>query len=188
MLRQGPSLLLERVRMTLALASELASSRAARPPSWRPSDLASPSNSPAWMRSFRTYRRLRGRGLRRAPRKGRMSVRLLCLTRAALVAGCATRLPSTSFADPAALERATNGYYEHHAVEEHGYCDTPYIDGLSQVAVVTNSRTDWSWTSATCTATGFRMVMGMVAAHASATPAAASPWPRAPRRASPSLT
>ncbi len=67
-----------------------------------------------------------------------MSIRLLCLTLvAALVAGCAgSRLPSTGFAEPAALERAMKGYYEAHASEEHGQCLRPYIDGLTQVTVV----------------------------------------------------
>jgi hypothetical protein len=68
-----------------------------------------------------------------------MSTRLLCVALVvALVAACATRLPSTSFADPAALERAMASYYEAHATEEHGYCPTPYIDGLTQVSVVDN--------------------------------------------------
>ncbi len=55
---------------------------------------------------------------------------------AVLVAGCATWLPSTSFAEPAALERAMKDYYGAHATEQWGYCLTPYIDGLTQVAVV----------------------------------------------------
>ena len=55
---------------------------------------------------------------------------------AALLAGCATRLPSTDFAQPTALERAMNRYYEAHASEQYGYCLKPYIDGLTQVAVV----------------------------------------------------
>lgn len=67
-----------------------------------------------------------------------MSIRLICLALVAvLVAGCAaSRLPSTSFAEPAALERAMNRYYEAHASEQYGYCLTPYINGLTQVAVV----------------------------------------------------
>jgi hypothetical protein len=66
-----------------------------------------------------------------------MSMRFVCLALlAALVAGCATRLPDTTFAKPAALERAMNRYYEAHATEQWGYCLTPYIDGLTQVAVV----------------------------------------------------
>ena len=65
-----------------------------------------------------------------------MSIRLLNLALLALIAGCATRLPSTGFAEPAALERAMNRYYESHATEEHGHCLTPHIDGLTQVAVV----------------------------------------------------
>ncbi len=67
-----------------------------------------------------------------------MSIRLLNLALLALIAGCATRLPSTGFADPTALERAMRSYYEAHASEEHGYCLQPYIDGLTQVAVVTD--------------------------------------------------
>jgi hypothetical protein len=60
----------------------------------------------------------------------------------ALVAGCAIpRLPSTSFAEPAALERAMKRYYIAHATEEHGYCPRPYIDGLTRVHVV-DSRPD----------------------------------------------
>jgi hypothetical protein len=66
-----------------------------------------------------------------------MSIRRLWLVLIpVLVAGCATRLPSASFAEPAALEQAMNDYYESHAMEEWGYCMTPYIDGLTQVAVV----------------------------------------------------
>ena len=67
-----------------------------------------------------------------------MSVRLLNLALLALIAGCATRFPSTGFAEPAALERAMKGYYEAHASEEHGHCLRPYIDGLTQVAVVSD--------------------------------------------------
>jgi hypothetical protein len=69
-----------------------------------------------------------------------MSMRLLCLALiAALVVGCSTpRLPSTGFAQPAALERAMKRYYEAHATEQHGYCSTPYIDGLTQVQVIEN--------------------------------------------------
>jgi hypothetical protein len=66
-----------------------------------------------------------------------MSIRCIWLALIpALVAGCATRLPSASFAEPAALEQAMNDYYQTHAMEEWGYCMTPYIDGLTQVAVV----------------------------------------------------
>ncbi len=69
-----------------------------------------------------------------------MSIRRLCLALiAGLVAGCATgQLPSTSFAQPAALEQAMNRYYEAHATEQYGYCSTPYIDGLTEVTVVDN--------------------------------------------------
>jgi hypothetical protein len=66
-----------------------------------------------------------------------MSIRVLCLVLvAALVAACATRLPSTNFAEPAALEQAMKRYYEAHASEQYGYCLKPYIDGLTQVTVV----------------------------------------------------
>jgi hypothetical protein len=67
-----------------------------------------------------------------------MSIRLVCLALlAALVAACAaSRLPSTGFAEPAALERAMKRYYELHASEDRGQCLNPYIDGLTQVAVV----------------------------------------------------
>jgi hypothetical protein len=69
-----------------------------------------------------------------------MSPRRVCLPLIALLAaGCSTgRLPDTSFAAPAALERAMSRYYEAHATEQHGYCPTPYIDGLTQVQVVDN--------------------------------------------------
>ncbi len=70
-----------------------------------------------------------------------MSIRRLCLLlTAGLVAGCTTtnQLPSTSFAQPAALEQAMKRYYEAHATEQWGYCSTPYIDGLTQVQVVDN--------------------------------------------------
>jgi hypothetical protein len=69
-----------------------------------------------------------------------MPIRLLYLGLAvALIAGCANhQLPRTSFAKPAALDRAMIAYYEAHATEEHGYCPTPYIDGLTQVSVVDN--------------------------------------------------
>jgi hypothetical protein len=68
-----------------------------------------------------------------------MSIRCLWLVLIpVLVAGCATRLPSASFAKPAALEQAMTDYYQSHAMEEWGYCMTPYIDGLTQVAVVEN--------------------------------------------------
>ena len=65
-----------------------------------------------------------------------MSMRLFSVALAgALVAACATRLPSTSFAEPTSLERAMERYYAAHASEEY-YCQMPYIDGLTQVAVV----------------------------------------------------
>jgi hypothetical protein len=68
-----------------------------------------------------------------------MSTRLLCLALLAVVAGCSTgRLPSNSFADPAALDRAMTRYYAAHAMEQWGYCLTPYIDGLTRVSVVEN--------------------------------------------------
>lgn len=67
-----------------------------------------------------------------------MSQRLARLSLIAmLLAGCTTgRLPGMSFADPAALELAMNRYYEAHATENLGRCSNPYIDGLTQVAVV----------------------------------------------------
>jgi hypothetical protein len=56
---------------------------------------------------------------------------------ALLVAGCAaSRIPETSFADPADIERAIMRYYERHATEENRTCLSPYIDGLTQVEVV----------------------------------------------------
>ncbi len=68
-----------------------------------------------------------------------MSTRCLCLSLIALLAGCSTgRLPGTSFAEPAALERAMERYYAAHATEQYGYCSTPHIDGLTQVRVVDN--------------------------------------------------
>jgi hypothetical protein len=68
-----------------------------------------------------------------------MSIRLRCLWLAvALIAGCATQLPRTSFAKPAALQAAMTAYYDAHATEEYGYCSTPYIDGLTHVSVVDN--------------------------------------------------
>jgi hypothetical protein len=54
----------------------------------------------------------------------------------ALVVSCAPRLPSTSFAEPAALAGAMERYYAANTTEEHGYCTQPYIDGLTQVSVV----------------------------------------------------
>jgi hypothetical protein len=64
--------------------------------------------------------------------------RLCLLLTVGLVAGCTTsnQLPTNSFAEPAALDRAMMRYYEAHAMEQWGYCLTPYIDGLTQVAVV----------------------------------------------------
>lgn len=56
---------------------------------------------------------------------------------ALLVAGCAvSRMPSASFAEPLALEQALKRYYQRHASEEHGYCRSPYIDGLTRVALI----------------------------------------------------
>jgi hypothetical protein len=70
---------------------------------------------------------------------GMMTIRLLCTALlAGLVAACATSLPKTSFAEPATVKQAMQGYYEGHATEEYGYCSTPYIDGLTQVKVVTD--------------------------------------------------
>ena len=66
-----------------------------------------------------------------------ISIRSLSLALLALpAAGCATRLPNTDFAEPAALERAMNRYYEAHASEQYGYCLRPYLDGVTQVAVI----------------------------------------------------
>ena len=67
-----------------------------------------------------------------------MSIRLPCLVLfAVLGAGCAvSRLPNTGFAEAATLERAMKRYYEAHASEDRGQCLKPYIDGLTQVAVV----------------------------------------------------
>jgi hypothetical protein len=68
-----------------------------------------------------------------------MSMRLFCVALvSALLASCAPRLPSTSFADPAALAGAMERHYAGYATEEHGYCPQPYIDGLTQVSVVDN--------------------------------------------------
>jgi hypothetical protein len=68
-----------------------------------------------------------------------MSIRVLCTALlAGLVAACATSLPKTSFAEPAALNQAMRAYYEKHAIEEYGYCSMPYIEGLTQVKVVTD--------------------------------------------------
>jgi hypothetical protein len=56
---------------------------------------------------------------------------------ALLVAGCAaSRIPETSFAEPAEIERAIMRYYEYNATEENRTCLSPYIDGLTQVEVV----------------------------------------------------
>jgi len=65
-----------------------------------------------------------------------MSTRLLCFAVLPLLAGCATRLPSTGFAEPAALEGALQRYYAGHATEQHGYCLSPYISGLTQTEMV----------------------------------------------------
>jgi hypothetical protein len=68
-----------------------------------------------------------------------MSIRVLCTALlAGLVAGCATSLPKTGFAEPAALKPAMQAYFERHATEEYGYCSMPYIEGLTQVNVVTD--------------------------------------------------
>jgi hypothetical protein len=56
---------------------------------------------------------------------------------AVLVAGCAaSRVPQTGFGEPQALERAVMGYYEAHGSEENRTCLSPYMYGLTQVAVV----------------------------------------------------
>jgi hypothetical protein len=119
-----------------------------------------------------------------------MSMRFVCLALlAALVAGCATRLPDTTFAKPAALERAMNRYYEAHATEQWGYCLTPYIDGLTQVAVVESRPSASLSTSAICTATGARVAIKTASPpSASATPAASSPSARGQEGSSRSWT
>jgi hypothetical protein len=53
-----------------------------------------------------------------------------------LLAGCASRVPATGFAEPPAIERTIERYYERNASEENRTCLTPYIDGLTRVAVV----------------------------------------------------
>ncbi len=54
-----------------------------------------------------------------------------------LVAACAaSRVPATGFAEPKAVEMAIMRYYERNASEENRTCLTPYMDGLTRVAVV----------------------------------------------------
>ena len=53
-----------------------------------------------------------------------------------LLAACASRVPATGFAQPEAIERLIERYYERNASEENRTCLTPYIDGLTRVAVV----------------------------------------------------
>lgn len=53
-----------------------------------------------------------------------------------LLAACASRIPATGFAEPQAIERTIERYYESNASEENQTCLTPYMDGLTQVAVV----------------------------------------------------
>ena len=53
-----------------------------------------------------------------------------------LLAACASRIPATGFAEPQAIERTIKRYYESNASEENQTCLTPYMDGLTQVAVV----------------------------------------------------
>ena len=53
-----------------------------------------------------------------------------------LLAACASRIPATGFAEPAAIERTIESYYERHASEENQTCLNPYIDGLTRTAVV----------------------------------------------------
>ena len=53
-----------------------------------------------------------------------------------LLAACASRIPATGFAEPQAIERTIERYYERNASEENQTCLTPYMDGLTQVAVV----------------------------------------------------
>ena len=53
-----------------------------------------------------------------------------------LLAGCASRVPATGFAEPQAIERLIERYYERNASEENRTCLTPYMDGLTDVTVV----------------------------------------------------
>lgn len=53
-----------------------------------------------------------------------------------LLGACASRVPETGFAEPAAIESAVTRYYESNASEEYETCLTPYIDGLTRTAVV----------------------------------------------------
>ena len=53
-----------------------------------------------------------------------------------LLAACASRVPATGFAEPQALERTIERYYESNASEENQTCLTPYMDGLTNVTVV----------------------------------------------------
>ena len=53
-----------------------------------------------------------------------------------LLAACASRIPATGFAEPQAIEHTIKRYYESNASEENQTCLTPYMDGLTQVAVV----------------------------------------------------
>ena len=70
-----------------------------------------------------------------------MSSPSVCLILAAvLLAACAPRMPATSFAEPSAVERTVMRYYERHASEENRTCLSPYIDGLTQVSVVEDTR------------------------------------------------
>ena len=45
-------------------------------------------------------------------------------------------MPATGFAEPKAVESAIMRYYERNASEENRTCLTPYMDGLTRVAVV----------------------------------------------------
>ena len=53
-----------------------------------------------------------------------------------LLAACASPVPATGFAEPQAIERTIERYYESNASEENQTCLTPYMDGLTEVAVV----------------------------------------------------
>lgn len=53
-----------------------------------------------------------------------------------LLAACASRIPATGFAEPQAIERTIERYYERNASEENQTCLTPYMDGLTNVTVV----------------------------------------------------
>jgi hypothetical protein len=53
-----------------------------------------------------------------------------------LLSACASPVPDTGFAEPQAIARTIERYYEDHASEENQTCLNPYIDGLTRVTVV----------------------------------------------------